>query len=64
MQASRDGYDSLLATHMDAPPQFNKEHRTRYKFHDENSQKQTADDIAAIVLQNRVFFYSTGQYHK
>ena len=71
MQALRDGWESLLsvetltATQMDVAPQFSKEHscqRKRKRFHGETSQEETAQDSAATVFQNTVFF--TGQHHK
>lgn len=72
MLALRDGWESLLseatliATQIDAAPQFSKEHsrqKKRKRFHDETSQEETAHDSAATVFWNTVF-YCYGQHHK
>ena len=65
MQALRDGWESLLseatliAIQMHVAPQFSKEHshqRKRKRFHEETSQEETAQDSAATVFRNIVFF--------
>lgn len=65
MLALRDGWEpllseaTLLTTQMDVKPQFSKDHsrqKKRKRFHDETSQEETAQDSAATVFRNTVFF--------